>query len=473
MKIIKKVKYIPTPAKASIAFLFINILQKGLAFLTSPIYTRILTPEEFGQVSVFLSWYSLIGIIAMFCLSYGVFNNGMLDYEHDRDRFMFSLLILSNIITLSLFIIILFSNKWIQNIINVETSLVLLMFLLFFTQPAFNFWSARQRYEYKYKLSSVVTIITSITSPIVAIICILSTSGDKVQARLFGGESVFIVCYIIIYIYIAYKAKFKIKLNYWKYALVFNLPLIPHYLSNYILNSSDRLMIASLIGDSYAALYSIAYSVASVVTIIWFAINNSLVPYTYEKCKIKDYKSISKITNPIITIYAIACILIIFLAPEAIIIISPKSYHDSIYAIPPIVGGVFFSSLYYIFANIVYYFKKPKYVMIASLISALLNIMLNWILIPRYGYIAAGYTTLICYIIQATIDFIVMRKIVGQSIYNMKYIISLSTIVIIIILISNFIYEYPLIRFGILGCVFISIVLFRNIIIRWINNLRE
>lgn len=470
MKIIKKAKDIPTPAKASIAFLLMNILQKGLAFITSPIYTRILSREEYGQVSVFFSWLSLIGILAMFCLSYGVFNNGMIDYEHDRDRFMFSLLILSNIITLLLLIIILLLYKWVQQIFNLDISLLLFMFIIFFTQPAFNFWIARQRYEYKYKSSSIVTIIASIISPIVAMICILTTNDNKVQARIIGGESVFIVCYIIIYIYIAYKAKLKIKLYYWKYALAFNIPLIPHYLSIYALSSSDRLMIASLIGDSNAALYSIAYSVASVVTIIWFAINNSLVPYTYEKCKIKDYKSISDVTNSIITIYAFVCILLMLLGPEAIYILAPKSYYGSIDVIPSLVGGAFFSSLYYIFANILYYYKNPKYVMIASLVSAILNIFLNWIFIPKYGIVAAGYTTLVCYLIQAIIDFYAMRKVVGQNIYNVKFIFIASCCVIFIVMTSNLVYDYSLIRYSILGGIFCTLLVFRNKIRSCIKN---
>ena len=82
----------PLAAKASIVYLMVSILQKGMAFLTSPLYTRLLTTEEYGQVTVYLSWQQLFGIVAMFCLSAGVFDVGMLEYKTKREEFVFSLL---------------------------------------------------------------------------------------------------------------------------------------------------------------------------------------------------------------------------------------------------------------------------------------------------------------------------------------------------------------------------------------------
>ena len=94
-----KVKSLSPGVKTSAALLFSNVVQKGITYLTTPIYTRMLTTEEYGQTNVFLTWQQLFAIVAMFCLSYGVFNNGMLDYPKKRDEYSFSLLILSNIIT--------------------------------------------------------------------------------------------------------------------------------------------------------------------------------------------------------------------------------------------------------------------------------------------------------------------------------------------------------------------------------------
>jgi O-antigen/teichoic acid export membrane protein len=317
-------------AKASMIFIFVNILQKGLAFLTSPIYTRLLTTDEFGQVSIWFAWHSMIGVLAMFCLSSGVFNNGMLDYPGERDQYSYSMLIFSNVITVIVAIIMAVIIIVFGNVFKMDILLLILMFAVFLTQPAYNFWMARQRYEYKYKKVAVITIASAVISPVVAIICIYLFNDNKVYSRLLGGEIILIAIYTLFYIYLALKAKLKVYTRYWKIAFLFNLPLIPHYFSSYILNHSDRLMIAYLVGDTYAAFYSLAYSISAVLSTIWLAINSALIPFTYEKCRENDYKSINDVTLPMLLVFAAISFVVILIAPELILILATKAYAESV-----------------------------------------------------------------------------------------------------------------------------------------------
>ena len=100
-KLFGKKANISPGVKASIAFFLASVLTHGISYIVTPIYTRVLSSEEYGQTSVYLTWLQVFGIIAMFCLSYGVFNNGMMDHKDKRDEYSFSMLMLSNIITLS------------------------------------------------------------------------------------------------------------------------------------------------------------------------------------------------------------------------------------------------------------------------------------------------------------------------------------------------------------------------------------
>lgn len=473
MGVFKSIKNMSAGMKASIAFFLASIITKGISYLTTPLFTRLLSPEEYGQVSVYLTWMQVFGIIAMFCLSYGVFNNGMIDYPEKRAEYSFSMLILSNVCTLAFTAILLCVYPLIREWIGMDYPLLILMCVVFMVQPAYNFWSARQRYELKYKLTVTWSIVSAVLSPLVAILCLICFEGNNLYARLFGAEITLIVIYIGFYVYLLIKSKCKLDLSYWKAAILFNLPLIPHYLSTYLLGSSDKIMIARLVGDAAVAYYSVAYSVAAVVLIVWTAINSSLIPFTYERCKEKDYASISKVTSSILTLFAVACGLCILLAPEVVAVMATKDYMEAIYAIPPIVGGVFFQVHYYVYANVVYYYKKPKYVMIASISATLLNIALNYFCIKEWGYIAAGYTTLICYFVQAIIDYWAMRKVVGESIYNMRYIGLLSLIVIAVATCSNFVYAYMVVRYAVLAVAIVLCILFRKKIIKAVKSLKE
>lgn len=410
----------------------------------------------------------------MFCLSYGVFNNGMTDYPEDRDAYSFSLLVLSNIITLAFTGILFCVYPIIKNIIGLDYLLIALMCAVFFFQPAYNFWLTRQRYEYKYKAVFIWSVISAILSPAIAIILMLvSAPGDRLYPRIFGAEVPLILIYIGFYVYLGGKSSWKVDRKYWKQAVLFNLPLIPHYLSTYLLSSSDKIMISNMVSDSATAFYSVAHSVAAVALIVWTAINGSLIPYTYEKCKDKKYEDINAVSLPILVGFAACCVAVIMLAPEVVRIMATKEYVEAIYVIPPIVGGVFFQVQYYLYSNIVYYYKKPKYVMIGSLSAVFFNLILNYIFIKRYGYIAAGYTTIFCYGVQALIDYFAMRKVAGRSVYNTTFIVFVSIIVVLISLLSNFIYDNYIIRYTILVILIVTALVFRKQIFKVIKTIKK
>lgn len=181
--------------------------------------------------------------------------------------------------------------------------------------------------------------------------------------------------------------------------------------------------------------------------VLWNAVNASLIPYTYEHCKNGDFASVAKVTYPILYLFAAITFFATLLAPEIISILATREYTDAIYCIPPIMVGVFFQVLYYIFANVVFFFKRPKYVMVASVTATALNIILNSIFIPRYGYLAAGYTSLLCYFIQAMIDYFALRLVLKKNLYSTKILVSVSIVVIILGGISIILYDNCLIRY--------------------------
>ena len=452
--------------KASIAFFVSGVITSGISYIVTPLYTRLLTSDEFGKASLFMTWLQVFGIVAMFCLSLGVFNNGMCDHPDKRDDYSFSMLILSNIITVSFFGVVMAIYPLISSFLKIDIPFIVLMIIMCLFQPAYNFWSTRQRYEYKYKMVLIWSVACAVLSPLVAIILMLSyKEGNRLYPRIFGAECSLALVYIGFYVFLGFKNKWKINTKYWKQAILFNLPLIPHYLSIYLLGSSDKIMISFLVNDSATAYYSVAHSIATIALILWSAINSSLIPYTYEKCKENKMSDLNKTTMPLISIFALGCIVVIMLAPEAVRIMATSEYMEAIYVIPPIVGGVFFQVQYYIYANVIYYYKKPRYVMFGSISAVLLNILLNYFCIRQWGYMAAGYTTLVCYAVQALIDYFAMRIVVKEKIYNMKYILLLSFAVVLISTTSVFLYDVPIARYIILSVIALLIIVFHKKII--------
>lgn len=424
MKFLKKgiqaFQNMPIQVKASMAFMIVNFMQKGISFITAPIFTRLLSTEEYGKVTVYLSWVDMIGIFAMFGLYNNVFYNGITEFKNDKKRFTSSMLILANIITLVTFVIVWTTNKYFFHFLNISDGLILFMFLTFLLEPAFEFWKIEQRFDFKYKMLCLFSVMVMIASPIFAIIGIRIFPDGKVAARIIGSQLMTLFICAGCYVFEIIRAKSKPVIAYWKYAITYNLPLIPYFLSSYVLSSSDRLMIAYYCGEDKAGIYGIAYTMASAVNIVWASINATMIPTIYKRCDENRRETLSEFVNPVIMAYMALCVLVMLLAPEVIAILAPASYGDGMYVIPSVVGGVFFTSLFNIFSDIIYYYKHPKSVMGAGVGASVVNFVLNMLFIPTVGYLAAGYTTLFAYLFEVLWAYAAMKKITHSSVFDIK-----------------------------------------------------
>ena len=82
---------IPIPVRASFVFLICSFLQRGISFITTPIFTRILSTTEYGQFTIFNSWMQIITPIISLNLYSGVYSQGVIKFEKDRNRYSSSL----------------------------------------------------------------------------------------------------------------------------------------------------------------------------------------------------------------------------------------------------------------------------------------------------------------------------------------------------------------------------------------------
>lgn len=469
-RLIEKFNSASPAVKASTALLFANLVLKGLSMISGPIFTRIMSTEQYGLVSNFSSWRDLLSVVVTFNLSSGVFNNGMLDFKDDRDSFQFSLTVITILSTLVYTIIFsLFSNQ-ISGWLDLPKSLVYLMLLYFAVVPAYQFWSGRQRYEFKYKALTVITILSAIISMILGIVAVLVAPESKdAVAKVYAAESVGICIGIFFVCYFCLKTKLKINFEYCKYALRFNIPLIPHYLSMYVLSSSDRIMITKMVSLSATAIYSVAYTVASIMNILWQSIDASLAPWIYEKLDHNDTESVKNITSKILLLFALSCVSCTLFAPEIMTILAPESYSEGIYVIPPVAAGVFFTAMYSLYMRVELFYKQSGFAALATGSAAALNIILNYIFIKLFGAVAAGYTTMVCYAFLAALHYFNIKKKGHDCIFNNGKFLYYSIAVIIASVGISLLYDYTVVRYTIIFVVCIIAYIKRKEIFRLIK----
>lgn len=457
-----------------------SFVQKGISFITVPIFTRLLTTEQYGVVSIYYSWQSVLVVFCTLNLFSGVFNNGMIKYEEDRSTFLSSMQGLVTTITAGFFVIYLIFHEWLNSIFELDTPLMIFMFFEIVVSAAFSFWTARERFEVRYKKMVAITLIASSVAPLCSILAIL-IFPDQYGAfsRIIASAVVSIIIYGIIYCNNFIKGKKFFQKKYWDYGLRFNLPLLPHYLSTLILNQSDRLMISKMVSIEKAGIYSLSHNLAMVLNILTTSVNNAFAPWLYEKLKKKDYKGVAQIGNALFSLVAIALLLLMAFAPEVILIMGGEEYREAIYVIPPLTASLYFMFMYQIFANVEFYFEENKFITYASVCGSILNIILNYIFIQIFGYIAAGYTTLFCYIIFGIAHYLFMKKTVDKNIsdkINLFDIRFISVIAVALLLISAyfiFTYEYAILRYFSIALVLLLVFLRRKSLIEMVKKIKD
>ena len=285
------------------------------------------------------------------------------------------------------------------------------------------------------------------------------------------------IFYFILYIEIFKIGKKFFSKKYWKYAILFNLPLIPHYLTSIVLNQCDRIMIDKMIGTASAGIYGFAYSIGIIAIFIVDSISHSYTPWMYKNIKNNNVVDIKKYTNIIGMFIALGCLVIIFVTPEIVKILGTSDYYDSIWIIPPIAISIYFRFLYGIYSNIEFYFEKKYFISVASIIIALINIITNYYFIKNYGYIAAAYTTLFCFILysisHAIFSIIICKKEIGKGVFNYLILFLIGLILIIVGGLIMLLYNYWYIRYSILITVFLILLLKHKDIISIYNKIKE
>jgi O-antigen/teichoic acid export membrane protein len=400
-------------------FFVCAVLQRGISTITTPIFTRILSSDEFGQFSVFSSWLSVLGVLVTLQLVGGVFITGLVKFKEDARVFASSLQGLTLTLCLAWTIVyLLFRNFW-NSVFSLTTVQMLAMLIIIWSTAVFSFWMTEQRNAYKYKLLIVVTLMVSLAKPALGVLLILCAE-DKVTARILGLMIVELVFYTGFFFAQVYRGKKFFSAKYWKYAILFNLPLLPHYLSNSVLSSSDRIMIQRIIGDSAAGIYSLAYSISLVMHLVSDSLNKTMSPWLYQKIGAKDYNALPKAVYPSLILIGLANLFLIAVAPEAVALFAPREYYDAIYVIPPVAMSVYVGYLYLCFCPFEFYYEKTTWTTIGTLTSAVSNIILNAIFIPVFGYYAAGYTTLVSYLIHALMHYHFMRKVCKMYLGDIK-----------------------------------------------------
>ncbi len=476
-RIKEKWNHIPVTVKVSTAYTMCSILQRGLSFITLPLFARLLTTTQYGQVTIFNSWSGIFSIFLTLNLAYGSFSTAMVKFEEDRKGYISSVEGICVVLSVVFLIIYLpFNHIW-NSIFELPTFLVSLMVLEILCSTATQLWSGEKRFEYKYISVVAITLLSSAVSPIIQYIFV-SHAEEKGYARIIGAAITTCIIGGCFFIYNAVQGKKLFNKKYWKYALGFNVPLLAYYLSQTIFNQSDRIMIGRMVGTDKAAIYGVAYTLAMMLNFVLNAINNSYVPWYYGKIKEGKLIDNKNVSLGIAAFMALLLSGVIWFAPEIILVMAGPQYAEAKYVFPPVAISLLLLFYSQMFINVEFYYEEKKKLVWSSIGAAIVNLVLNWIFIRIFGYVAAAYTTLVSYTLFAGANCLAMKHVlkeknVEDNAYNYSGLLLLLVGFIAITVLGVMLYPMLIIRCMIAASVLIMLAVKHRILIDFYHMLKK
>jgi O-antigen/teichoic acid export membrane protein len=426
-----------------------RFILQGISFFTAPIFTRLLTPSDYGQVAIYNTWVSLCSLfIGM--QTYGSIANAKVKYHHDEiDSY------LSSIMTISVISFVVFlcggiiANKFFAKILGLRSDLVILLIIQSFASFNIAFYVRKLILDKQVERSTLLSLIISISSTLLAIVFLLSVSKNHYIVKIYTNAIPTVIIGFVIIFLIFFKGRKVYNKVYWNFCLTLTFPLILHGAGGLVLSQSDRVMLQKMSGENVTGIYSFAYNVALVISILWMSFNTTWIPFYYEYKKNNQKDLLSLRAKNYIAVFSILTMGFMLLSPEVYRIMAPKEYWPGISLIPFISLAYYFNFLYSFPANYEFYKAKTKLISTGTICAAIINIVCNFIFIPLYAGTGAAIATLISFVFLFIFHEIIARFVIRNYDYKFTMYLKGLTPVIIVSVIFYVTQNFWYIRWGI------------------------
>ncbi len=408
--------------KSGIWYTVSSIAIRAVAIITSPIYTSMLTTKNYGRANTFNSYVEVINIITCLCIVYSI-GRAKIDFKEKFDEYMSALQGLSSSFAFCVLILATIFREQISGIIKYEVPLVMALFVYLVIYPSVQYMQEKCRFEYKYRENIAISLITCIGTVVLSITLMYFFNDKRYIGKILGTILPTFLMGIGFYINILRKGKVFYNREYWGYALKIGLPMIPHALALVVLAQIDRIMIQNICSDADAGLYIYGYSIATLLAIFTNAIGQAWLPWLNEQLASGNRDRIKTLQKKLVLLGCFLSLGFITVAPEALMVLAPraKDYWVAKWVIPPVALGTLAQYFYTNYVNIELFHKRTPIIAASSVMAAIANAIMNALMIPRYGYVAAAYTTLVSYLLLMLFHYIAVTYVIKERVYSNAY----------------------------------------------------
>lgn len=410
-----------------------NLATGALAFFSIPVMTRILSPSDYGILAVFMGYQGVfVAVLTLNC--YVAMGRYFYEKKDDFKKFFGANLILVFFLLFAAFFFFILFKEKASSLLNLPINTII------YIVPAVLIYVAGSWFEQIYipqkesRKIAIRNVIRAFSIFGLSVFIILMMDQDKYLGQIIATMIIGLIFFVYYFFDLRPYLAMSFQWKHIKYIVHYSVPLLPYALSGVILSQFDRIMINHYLGSASAGLYAFAAIIGSILTLLSSALFQAWHPDYFRHMDSKNYQQLQSDIDKLFKIIILFSLFLIMFGKEIGMILAAKNYHESLPIIPIIIIGYVFNSIFAFYGWNIEYEKKNIYLSIAVLTAGLINILLNVIFIPRFGYFAAAYTTTFSYLIMAFMAWLTSKHIL--KIYCVPLLIIFKPIFIVAPLIT-------------------------------------
>lgn len=401
------------PAKATSWYIASGAIARGIGALTTPIFTRLLTPAEYGLYPLYNTWFGVFSVIITLELTGSAIYRGFQKYSDCKEEFTTAAFGLLSVVFVGFCALYFAFHGFLGRITGLSTVVTFFMFAQIFSSAVISLYLARARFEYRYKAVAALNILSAVLIPFISVILILLINS-KAEGRIYASTAVTVILALPITVMIVRRSDKFFNKEMWSYLLLRSVPLLPHYFATALILKSAEISIGRAHGTEALGQYSIALSVGMILTVVTGGLLSALSPWILRKIRDGAIGRMRDFLLLLTRALALFSLLILAFAPEIIAFLAADGFREALPSVYPLEISVILSFLSGAVMSGCAYYEKSMLSSLPSIGAAITSVLFSFLILPNIDYRFAGVFALISYFILAALTSLVFKKLSGE-----------------------------------------------------------
>ena len=368
-----------------------NIGTKLISLFMIPFYSVCLTPNEYGMVDVISSIVLLCVPIVTLQLDQSVFRF-VLQKVEDKKKVLGNSIATVNFLILLVCIFL----GYVRKDLPVDSVILGIVIIWVILEANYTILKEYNRGEGNIKEYVYVNLFNAIGILFFNVIFVYF-----LKIKIIGVFFSFIISDLLCFIYLVrstyFKEIYRVDWLLIKRMLRFSTPLISNTIAFWIINLSDRMFIVLYLSDYYNGLYAMICKLPAMITTIYTGFFLAWQQEAIDLITHKNTDKIKTVEGKIVDALFVFSIVTVVALPIVCDYIIDERYHDSIYLAPILILGNVFLSMAQFFNGLLMASLKTINIGVTTAISAMINIVINYFFLAKYGIVIAALSTLISF----------------------------------------------------------------------------